>query len=257
MTVDVDADRISQIATGIWSVDLRQRRQLFTREMRRIVAECTARGIGRSGAHIAIVSGACGDELHVRARLARNVLRKVVARAHADLDAAALNSIYDRMMEASNADVLLAMADTERLIPVSEAQSHRGALLSEFNSTVAQQKMELELVAVALKTSPSGSVTVQGHVFGAVQTGRNATASVAFGSGGPDWAQRNRERRVQIRRNGAGRPSGGGSGFEGRDSGNRRARVGSRARDRSRDRGRGDGARHDEGNGAADRAGPT
>jgi hypothetical protein len=150
--------------------------------MRSLAAEAAAKGIGASGAHVAAAFDACTEESRVRARLARSVVRKAATQTATRWTASELRSLYIELVTNLNRDIDASMEQVVRIMPNSNGilASNMHSLGHEQVAIIEQQCAELALFAATPETvpAPTGSVVVQGSVFGAVQTGGAAHADV-------------------------------------------------------------------------------
>jgi hypothetical protein len=177
---NVTGEEIIALATPIWAEELRRRQQEHARVIREIDADCAARGIGRSGAHISLSSDACINEVRTRAHLATRVVRKVVQQTQARFSANELRSIYSRVITNMYQDI---DASLQRTIsgfgPIgASVDSIIRTLSDEEVAAIDKEIAELNVVAATpLDNSRVQGVVVHGDAY-SIQTGDGARAEV-------------------------------------------------------------------------------
>jgi hypothetical protein len=177
-------NQMIELLKPIWAHDLRVRQQTHVAAMQNVNAECAAKGIGASGAHIQLALKVSVDESRNRARLARNRLRKAVDQTGTRWDALQLKSMYMDIITNVNADIDRLMEEVLHVKPMPPDQfnAHMLGLAHEQVAVIEQQFAELALFAAsaAPATASPGAVHVHGPVYGAVQTGSASKANVSI-----------------------------------------------------------------------------
>lgn len=172
-----------ELVKPIWAHDLRVRQQVHSSNMRNVSAECASKGIGASGAHIGLALKVSVDESRVRARLARNRLRKAVDQTGTCWDARQLKSMYMDLITNMNTDIDRLMKEVLHVSPLRPDQFNANmlGLAHEQVGVIGQQFAELALFAASARPVPrsSGSIHVHGPVYGAVQSGEASSARVS------------------------------------------------------------------------------
>jgi hypothetical protein len=179
-------EELFNLVKPIWVEDLRLRQQRHVVTMRTVDATCVANGILRSGSRVNMAHDASVNELRVRARLGRNTLRKAVNQTKTRWVATDLRSIYLDLVTDFSGDIVKAMETLLHQMSVmnhDQLNSQMRALGDEQVSAIDREIAELALFAAApdpMAHSSTTGIVVQGHVYGAVQSGEASTARVTI-----------------------------------------------------------------------------
>ena len=176
-------DEIVQLASRLWSEELRQRQWKFAKAIRSIHEACAARGV-QGGPQVSLVLEASLAEIRLRAIMISDVIKTIVLDTRCQFDGPTLRSIHGDVRNYVYKDIDGAYEDVLNIVGASTKQRNEAMLNLAHREVAAidQQEAQMDLLALAIAsgTAAPGSVNIHGDVYGAVQTGQASTAMVTF-----------------------------------------------------------------------------